>query len=168
MAKPMNSRDLLNKAAVFQGIATRKLAQTASKGDPLGGMSPEQLTSLPLEQVENNLFGPVKNPLTFPKPGAKPAAPPAAMTNVQPTGDKVNDALKALLAPYGGYILGDAGQALPSAKQFSVKIQLPAKPLKQVPPNFLAHLTQSLRAQKALAPDWSLTGVVQHGGGVVR
>jgi len=98
----MSFKDLTAKSELFFKLALKRSAQTA--GDPWSGMKPEDVSSMPVEQLQEKLF-PRTTPATT-SSTTQPAAPaaakpaPAAAKPAAPSGLPAGGA--ALLAPYKG------------------------------------------------------------------
>ncbi len=79
----MDDKNFMKKVLAIlekQQAALKKMAQSGP-GDPFSGMRPEELTTAPLEEVQNKLFGPSKTTPATPQldktdPWAKAAPAP--------------------------------------------------------------------------------------------
>lgn len=95
----MSFKDLASKSELFVKLALKRVAQ-----DPFSGLNPETMDKMPLEELQNKLFGPSPSKPTGvsnTQPAGKPAAPakPAAPGAAAPA---LPGPAAALLAPYKG------------------------------------------------------------------
>lgn len=94
----MSFKDLSAKSELFATLALKRLAQTGAQ-DPWAGMKPEDVSSMPVDQLQDKLF-PRSTPApgvsnTQPKPGTAPAA-------AKPAASALPGPAASLLAAYKG------------------------------------------------------------------